>query len=202
MLNFSYTNWKDYASRFAQFPGHKKDNPFKATDPNNPIKDLRGSVNYFTRAASIAHGNNPTYVTPKFEQQVKALGANTYNAQFDSLKKANDAQFAQSGMFGQGAHQAASNNLANERAKNLATLATSTQNQLEATKFQNWNDWIKTRFAMQNQLDSLAIQNQQLDLQRSQIASQNKAAQQQQGGFDWGSALSAGLKGLGMLFGL
>lgn len=199
MQNYSISNWSEYIKNLNQFPGNKKANPFKATDPNNPQKDLRSTTNYFTRAASIWHGNNPTYVTPKFKQQVQATNANTYNAQYDQAKKQADAQFAQNGLYGQGAHQAAAANMNAKRAKDLAENATKVDNQLAATEFQNWNDWVAKRFAMQNQLDNLAIQKQQLDLQRAQIASQNKAMQQQQSGFDWGGLMDAGFGALGTL---
>lgn len=175
MNDYSMNNWKEYSQKFGQFPGNTYDNPFKAHG-QKPDQPLRDTVRYYSRAASIWHGNNPTYVTPQFEQKVTATNLNAQNAQFDKAKQSQDAQFAQSGMYGQGSHQAASNDLAAQRAKQMASNATQLQNQLEATKFQNWNDWAKNRFAMQNQLDQLAIQKQQLELQRAQIASQNNAA--------------------------
>lgn len=174
MQNYQFSNWKEYADNLAKFPGNKRVNPFKTPDMD-PNKETRQTVNYFARAASIAHGNNPTYVTPEFEQRMHALNANTQNAQFDAAKKAQDAQFAQRGIYGQGAHQAANNQLASERAKGIAQANANMTNQLEATKFQNWNDWAKQRFNWLNMLDQEAIQKQQLQLQRAQIASQNKA---------------------------
>ena len=174
MQDFSFNNWKEYADRLGQFPGHKQDNPFK-TPGKDPNKETRQTVNYFARAASIAHGNNPTYITPQFEQRMQAANADTLNAQYDKAKKQADAQFAQRGIYGQGAHQAANNALAAERAKALAQNAAETTNKLEATKFDNWNDWAKQRFAWLNQLEQDAIQKQQLQLQRAQIAGQNKS---------------------------
>lgn len=196
MQNYSFNNWKEYAEKLGQFPGHQQANPFKAQD-KDPGKDTRRTVNYFARAASIAHGNNPTYITPQFEQRMQAANANTLNAQYDQAKKQTDAQFAQRGVYGQGAHQAANNALTAERAKALAQNAAATTNQLAATKFDNWTDWAKQRFAWLNQLDQEAIQKQQLQLQRAQIAGQNRAVDAQRAAannpFNWlGGLIGAG----------
>lgn len=196
MQNYSYNNWNEYSQNLAKFPGNKQQNPFKTPD-KDPNKETRQTVNYFARAASIAHGNNPTFITPQYEQRMQALNANAQNAQYDQAKRQADAQFAQRGIYGQGAHQAANNQLAMERGKNIAQSAANLTNNLEETKFNNWNEWAKQRFNWLNQLDQEAIQKQQLQLQRAQIAGQNKAVDAQKAAANNPFNMLGGLFGAG-----
>ena len=199
MQDYSYKNWNEYKPQLGSFPDNQKQNPFKID--NNEQRGIRKSVNYFAKAASIAHGNNPTFVTPQFRQQMNATNANTQNAQYDQAKRQADAQFAQSGMYGQGAHQAANNALSAERAKGMAQVATDTNMKLDQTEFQNWNDWAKQRFAWLNQLDDYALAQKQLEYQRQmakeQQEQQEKMARQQMAA----SILTGGLSALGSMAG-
>lgn len=198
MQDYSYGNWNEYAKRLGQFPDHKKKNPFKLPEDNNDMnRGIRQNVNYFAKAASIAHGNNPTFVTPTFRQQITATNANTQNAQYDQAKKAQDARFAQTGMYGQGAHRAADNAFMNERAKGMAKVATDTKTQLDQTEFQNWNDWAKQRFMWLNMMDDYATQQKQLELQRLKALWDKKAQDRAANQVDWGSMLTGGLGALG-----
>lgn len=195
MQDYSYKNWKEYEQSLGQFPDHKKQNPFKIED--NDRRGIRQNVNYFAKAASIAHGNNPTFVTPQFRQQITATNTNTQNAQYDQAKKAQDAQFAQAGMYGQGAHQAANNALAAQRAQGMAKVATDTTTQLDQTEFNDWNDWAKQRFAWLNQMDDYALQDKSLELQRLKALWDKKAQDRAANQMDWGSILTGGLGALG-----
>ena len=195
MQDYSYKNWKEYEKSLGQFPEHKKENPFKIED--NDRRGIRQNVNYFAKAASIAHGNNPTFVTPTFRQQITATNANTQNAQYDQAKRAQDAQFAQSGMYGQGAHKAADNALAAQRAQGMAKVATDTKTQLDQTEFNNWNDWARQNFAWLNQMDDYTLQDKSLELQRLKALWDKKAQEQAANQVDWGSILTGGLGALG-----
>ena len=195
MQDYSYKNWNEYHQSLGQFPDHKKQNPFKIED--NDRRGISQNVNYFAKAASIAHGNNPTFVTPQFRQEITATNANTQNAQYDQAKKAQDAQFAQSGMYGQGAHRAAANAFAADRAKGMADVATRTKTQLDQTEFNNWNDWAKQRFMWLNQLDDYALQDKQLELSRLKALWDKKAQDRAANQVDWGSILTGGLGALG-----
>ena len=199
MNDYSYKNWNDYQKELGGFPDNQKQHPFKID--NNEQRGIRKSVNYFAKAASIAHGNNPTFVTPQFRQQMTAMNTNTQNAQYDNAKKVQDAQFAQSGMYGQGSHQAANNALASERAKGIADVATKTKTQLDQTEFQNWNDWARQRFAWLNQMDDYANAQKQMEYKRQyakdQLEQQEKMAKQQM----WASILTGGLSALGDMAG-
>lgn len=198
MQNFQYSNWGEYMRNLGKFPGNQRENPLKPEESATG-RGIRKGVNYFANAASVAHGNNPTFVTPEFRQKVTALNADTTNAQYDAAKKAQDAQYAQNGMYGQGAHQAADRDLNARRASDMAKNATQTETQLDQTEFQNWNDWAKTRFAMMNQLDQYELAKNQQELDRLNYLANKKMADNQANSFDWGSALGAGLGFLGDL---
>lgn len=199
MQDYSYKNWNDYKRELGSFPDNQKQNPFKID--NNEQRGIRKSVNYFAKAASIAHGNNPTFVTPQFRQQMTALNTNTQNAQYDAAKRQADAQFSQSGMYGQGSHQAANNALNVERGKNIAQTEAQTKTQLDQTEFQNWNDWAKQRFAWLNQMDDYATAQKQLEYNRymaqQQLKQQEELAKQQMAA----SLLTGGIGALGSIAG-
>lgn len=199
MNDYSYKNWADYRRELGGFPDNQKEHPFKID--NNEQRGIRKSVNYFAKAASIAHGNNPTFITPQFRQQVNALNSNTQNTQYDQAKRQADAQFSQSGMYGQGSHQAATNAMNAERAKNLAQTATQTKTQLDQTEFNNWNDWARQRFAWLNQMDDYANAQKQMEYQRQmakdQLEQQEKMARQQM----LASIFTGGLSALGSMAG-
>lgn len=195
MQDYSYKNWQEYGQNLAKFPDNRKQNPFKIE--NDQQRGIRKSVNYFAKAASIAHGNNPTFVTPQFRQQVNALNLNTQNNTNDAMKKASDAQFAQSGMYGQGSHQAATNALNATRAQNLAQTATQTKTQLDQTEFQNWNDWARQRFAWLNQMDEYALGQKQLEYSMLQAKMQQKAQEEMANKQMAASILTGGLSALG-----
>lgn len=195
MQDYSYKNWQEYGQNLSKFPDNQKQNPFKIED--NDRRGIRQNVNYFAKAASIAHGNNPTFVTPQFRQQVGALNANTQNAQADAMKRASDAQFSQSGMYGQGSHQAATNALNATRAQNMAQTATQTKTQLDQTEFQNWNDWARQRFAWLNQMDEYALGQKQLEYSMLQAKMQQKAQEEMANKQMAASILTGGLSALG-----
>jgi hypothetical protein len=158
-------------------------------DPKKPFtsdkKALEDITNKWGIGSTAWYAQSPTRWTPQFQERMIAGTAANQQAQTDKATGTIANRFAQSGLYNQGAEQAAQRSAINQGSSASAQAIADIMNNMNNERYQDYIDWFKNA----NQRgDSLR----QYDLNKQMAGAQISAMSRKppEGGFDWTSLIA------------
>ena len=180
-------------------------NILDAQDRRNMGNRIGGN---WANASTAWYAATPTFITPQFEDNLRSTASNTLQAQIDNNMRNINQRYASTGMFGQGANQAAARGSAQASASEMAKLQSGITQNIEQQRYNDFVNWYNAAMGRQQMIDNYSLGKQSLEMQRAQMANQNNLmadAQRRSSRNSWitgGINLGAGLLGAGLSGGL
>ena len=179
-----------YESEATNIPSSKA-NWWKGTGkPGKEKFDKKGYLGMLDKWAGLATGfaaQSPTRYTPQAEEGLMNTTMGTMAEQNADAANKLDSQFAQRGMYGQGANQAADREAAQSSAAKASNLATNLENQMNNVRYDDYINWWNRGMGARNKEWQKKEAEQQLALQQT-IAARGMPSTGG-GGFDWMSLI-------------